>query len=331
MKTTFLSAAIVFLTALPAFSAGKTEVCSVKSKGKTWEYILHVPGGYDPKGWKFHRITCLVHGVGGEGRQFGENEDWRKWADDNNVFLLCPTFTNKKEGVNDEWYWNADQGSGDVFIDMATDAGKKYRVYPGQFLTFGFSGGAQFSHKFAPYKPELVAAYAFANAGMVDQPDKKLVGLPVLVICGEADAGQADRIGKARQYYDNATKLGMRPVWRSYPGVEHALTAEGTRLAQEFLKYHLVRTEPITELMYAKLIKDAQAKVGYKPETPKPGARPKPPVPFLQVNPAFAGNSADWTYYDLKDKRAQLIPPTKIVYLPSKEVADAWGKPAAAK
>lgn len=312
-------AALCLCLSVTAESAHETH--KVKFKSIEWEYHLYVPKTYEKEDWQFHRIALLVHGVGGNGDLFTSNSLWKEWADKNGIFLLGPTFTNPK--APDDWYWKPEAGSGKLAVDMVKDAADKYRVYPGQLLLFGFSGGGQFAHRFAAMHPELIAAFAFASPDSVSPPTKKLSNSPALIMCGEADN---TRIAACRQYYEQAQKLGLRPVWRSWKGVAHSLNNEGLRLAQAFLRYHMLRSVPAAEKLYERLVKDAQKKAGHKPPKSSEGGHRRV-IPFLMERPPFVGIADQWIYMLVTDPRSRTIPPDKVVFLPDDGTAKIWGNP----
>ncbi|MBN1809479.1 MAG: hypothetical protein JW909_10470 [Planctomycetes bacterium] len=316
MKGFVPAAVIVMFSALRV--QGISEEGKVKLSGREWAYVLYVPKDYNANDWRFHRVAVLVHAAGQNGASAVSTGGWSKWADKTGCFLLAPTFT--QEGVPDSWYAQPAAGADGILKAMLKDVTGRYRVYPGQILMFGFSAGAQFTHRFAAANPRMVAAFGFSAPGEVDSPSRRLMGIPVLVMCGENDG---ERLAACRSYYQTAHGMGMRPIWRSWPGVGHELDQESITLAQQFLKYHLLRTEAAALREFQVLVKTAQKKAGYQASATEFRLRV---VPFLQDKPTYVGKLENWVYFEMGDPRlAKVKPSDPIVFLPSSDIAAAWG------
>lgn len=139
-------------------------------------YYLYVPAG----GVRA-RVPVLVsvHGISRNAREHARV--FSALAEDHGLVIVSPVFA--EDFYPDFQRLGIDSGRHpDTALDaMVADAGALAGVDVGQFALFGYSGGAQFAHRYALTSPERVAALAVASAGWYTWPTDERVfpyGLP---------------------------------------------------------------------------------------------------------------------------------------------------------
>jgi pimeloyl-ACP methyl ester carboxylesterase len=188
-------------------------------------------------------LVVGVHGMGGTGRGAGGLSGWAAQRSD--CLVLGPTFPS-------QGYQFLAQASDTQLLRLVEDLGKRHRLHPKVFLA-GFSGGAQFAHRFAHAHPDKVLAVAANSAGSWStggpwgeiNPAARL--LPMLVTCGEADTGKMaaqaplGRLEWARDYVRRLRAEGF-VVADAYPrDVGHRFSPEASRLTLDLFEFASTR------------------------------------------------------------------------------------------
>jgi poly(3-hydroxybutyrate) depolymerase len=130
------------------------------------EYLLYVPARSRPGS----ALVVAVHGVS---RNAGEHVQLLStYAEQHGAVLVVPVFTATR---NDDYQRLGRSGRG-VRSDAALDAivaevAQLTGARADKFYLFGFSGGAQFAHRYVMAHPERVAGAAVAAAGWYTFPD----------------------------------------------------------------------------------------------------------------------------------------------------------------
>lgn len=170
------------------------------------EYLLYVPG----TGGAGAQVFVSVHGIS---RNFEEHATlFAPFAEAHAMVLVAPSFT---VAGNDDYQRLGRAGRGgraDVMLDAILD---EVRTLTGAstrpFYLFGFSGGAQFTHRYALAHPERIARalvgaagwYMFPDSGVsypyglgasAEFPDvhfdpERFLRVPITVFVGGADTG----------------------------------------------------------------------------------------------------------------------------------------------
>lgn len=168
------------------------------------EYLLYVPGS----GGDSAPVFVAVHGIS---RNFEEHANLlAPYAERYGAVLVAPVFTR---AGHDDYQRLGRVGRGPR-ADLALEAIlEEVRTLTGaqveKFYLFGFSGGAQFAHRYALAHPERVARAVVAASGWYTFPDrvvpypyglgasaelpavrfdpKSFLRVPILVVVGEAD------------------------------------------------------------------------------------------------------------------------------------------------
>ena len=132
-------------------------------------------------------VLVLVPGYNGSGKQMLDAR-WEAFAEKNRLVLLAPTFIAEgMENNEGRGYYYPEQGSGKVMERAIAEAGKRYGVRTEKVLMFGVSAGAHFTHRFAIWNPERVAAFVAYSAGWWSLPAGRIKNVPALIMCGEED------------------------------------------------------------------------------------------------------------------------------------------------
>lgn len=146
------------------------------------EYFIYVPDSAGPES----PILVLVHGI--TRRAAEQIFRFRDEADRTGTILVAPHFPKVIYGqyqrVVDKKGARADLAVIDIIADVAGEIGRGV----GKVHLFGFSGGAQFAHRFALLHPGRVASLSLAAAGWYTMPDKELdypLGIATHPIQGE--------------------------------------------------------------------------------------------------------------------------------------------------
>ncbi len=132
-------------------------------------YRLHVPPVPHPQG----RILVSVHGVS---RNAGEHlELLRPYAERSGAFLVAPQFA---ADAYPDYQRLGRKGRGPradlALIRLLNDLGRTLSLDTGVVDIFGFSGGAQFAHRFAMAHPQRVRHLVLGAAGWYTMPDRGL-------------------------------------------------------------------------------------------------------------------------------------------------------------
>lgn len=174
------------------------------------EYYLYVPAGQPAA-----PVFVAVHGAGGSGADM--YRVWAAHAEREGFVLVCPSFQAGYQRLEA----GADEGLTAILDEVAREhpAARSRRPV---FLV-GFSGGAQFVHRWAFRHPDQVCGVAALSAGSYDPPPVGARGVPFLVTVGGADTGPPNRVTLARWFHEALTKTGYRADLRVYDGVGHWL------------------------------------------------------------------------------------------------------------
>jgi poly(3-hydroxybutyrate) depolymerase len=177
---------------------------------RSQEYWLYAPS--ECSGEHTCPAFVFVHGTGGSGQIFIKL--WRDYADTESFVLVCPTFPLG--------YQTLDGGEDEKLLAILDEVGQRYSIGTKAFVS-GFSGGAQFAHRFAFAHPERTLAVAAHSAGWYDPPPASARGVPFLVTVGLEDT---KRIEWARWFVRSLEQAGYDVTLVEIPGVGHSLSAQ---------------------------------------------------------------------------------------------------------
>ncbi|PSL37605.1 hypothetical protein CLV49_1212 [Labedella gwakjiensis] len=130
--------------------------------------------GFRPSG-DLRATAVLVHGSDRD--PVGTVAAFRDWAERSGVALVAPLFPGDVRGDGEMNGYKALVGDGLrydlVLLDAVARAAETFGISSDRFLLFGFSGGAQFAHRFALAHPARLSALSIAAPGNVT-----LIGSP---------------------------------------------------------------------------------------------------------------------------------------------------------
>ena len=186
----------------------------------TQEYWLHVPGQCtaDPP----CPVFVFVHDMDGNGRDFIRT--WRDHADREGFIVVCPTFP--------QGYQVLEGGEDEALIAILDEVGQRYPTTEGAIVS-GFSGGAQFAHRFAFARPERVMAVAVHSAGSYDTPPEHTRHIPFLITVGLNDTS---RIEAAHQFAHKLKGEDYDVTVVKIEKVAHKLSKQAIQETIEFIR-----------------------------------------------------------------------------------------------
>lgn len=133
------------------------------------EYFKYVPATASSES----RVIVLVHGV--TRRAAEQIFRFRDLADQTGAILVAPFFSRSAFGLYQQV---VDPHSGTradlALVDILEAIGKETGASTERVHLFGYSGGAQFVHRFVMLYPELAASMVVASAGWYTFPDERL-------------------------------------------------------------------------------------------------------------------------------------------------------------
>lgn len=160
-------------------------------------YRLCVPRGYDPAGTLRHPLLVALHGSMRE----DHTGPFLDFVETTGAIVLAPIFPGGLAIPDDLDAYKFLRFTGfacdHLLFAMIAEVAAKYRLADDgrRFAMFGFSGGAQFAHRFLYLHPDRLRAVSLAAPGLVTLLDDRLpwwVGTG-----GMADAFGTDAIDRA--------------------------------------------------------------------------------------------------------------------------------------
>ncbi|MDO7837157.1 hypothetical protein Q4610_19100 [Sphingobium sp. HBC34] len=158
------------------------------------EYFYHFPAGLDAAS----PIIVSVHGISMNAAEHMVR--MRSLAEAVGAAVIAPCFRKK---LYPRYQQLEDSRTGIrsdlALIDILSDVRRRSGIRTSKIHITGFSGGAQFAHRFAFYHADLVASCVSCSAGWYTFPDPQMA-FPF---------GIADNLGPAG--------MSVHPDWRSVP------------------------------------------------------------------------------------------------------------------
>ncbi len=283
---------LLIFTALPCSAQTATNnlpVITIKTdlpEDKEVSFPYRVPSSYDPKGKEIHRIfmNCVW-----------QTTAFDSWADAHGFFIVHAKFKNRL-------CWKVKEGYGQAILDFLDKLKKEYRVSTDQLFVYGASRGGQLSNYFATWKPELITAWVAHIPGVLDKPHDGMKNIPGILTAGEGDDY---RYQLAVRYMEEAHKLQLPIIWRSFANAGHEVPAQGIEMSKAFFAFHHERTKD--------LLQRGRSRFASSPDA----ALPKP---------LFVGDDQEWKYFPIDSEEARAIAPEHRVELPTEEVAKWWAE-----
>ena len=221
-------------------------------------------------------------------------------ADQRGWFIVCPTFKQNKEDVQNRQlsYYYPETFSGKAVLDALELIKQKYPIETDGLLLYGLSGGAQFVHRFAIWAPDRVTAVIINSSSWFDDPTPRAAQIPWLVTVGEADPSFDNTL----EFVIKIEAAGGCPIFRSYPGMTHFRAIAIPPLDVEFFKYY-------DDLTHVKL---EGSFVG------------QDHVQISNKDMPFIGDKQTWQYVKKTPEAEKAIDETNRVYFPNEEIAKQW-------
>jgi poly(3-hydroxybutyrate) depolymerase len=137
-------------------------------------YYLHVPGAaLSRPGPGGYPLLVVVHDTTRNAAAC--RYAFAKFADSRGCLVLAPLFpetaTQPADPDNYKFIAARQFRFDQILLDMVAEVARTYPVVTDRFLLHGFSGGAQFAHRFLYLHPERVAAVSIAAPGRVTPLD----------------------------------------------------------------------------------------------------------------------------------------------------------------
>lgn len=222
-------------------------------EGDTRPHYVRLAGAPSVEYYAFAPDNCprqepplvLVHGISRNAAEMVLR--FAPLARRHGVPLVAPLFTAEGFG---KYQQLVDRRSGvradRALLDILEDASSRWGIDTGRFSLFGFSGGAQFVHRFTFFHPERVLACIPVSAGWYTFPDPELAwplglaasplgpvdpaalgAVPFQVIVGSRDRNDDEslrrnpeldrlqgthRLQRARRWFRAMRKSGLHPA-----------------------------------------------------------------------------------------------------------------------
>jgi predicted esterase len=184
------------------------------------KYILQLPGRYASE--NKYPLFIAVHWFNGTAQQ--QINEWKFLANKKSYILLAPQFSEGYQTLRDK--------EDDTLVEIIREVENEYAVDRERIYLVGFSGGAQFAHRFA-YRQPFIKAVCVLSAGAYDPPPASgnVKTVKYLVGAGEED----ERYAKAEKYASLLRKSGFDVVFEGFPLIGHNLHANIKLAVEKFL------------------------------------------------------------------------------------------------
>ncbi len=213
---------LLVLLVLAALPAGAVETKGPFTCEMGREYFLQFPDSFDPA--RTYWLVAVAHGFGGNGKAGLSNAAPLFKAGLDDFIVVSPSYPPRSD------YILLGSGAKQQLLGLIQKLSGEYKLHPRIFLA-GFSGGSQFSHRFAMAEPQLVVGCAAHSGGSWGPGvNKRALHIPFAVSCGLDDIGgdMGSRIENARIYFEKLVQDGYHVQHRFWPGVGHTL-CDGAR------------------------------------------------------------------------------------------------------
>jgi len=131
-------------------------------------YYLHLPETLTKK----TRVMVCVHGISRNAKE--QLIAFRQQASEADYILVAPYFSKKHyRGYQRLEAGSAGYTSAEALNKILYDVGQRFGIDTRKFALFGYSGGAQFAHRYAMLSPERIDKLIITSAGWYTFPDKQ--------------------------------------------------------------------------------------------------------------------------------------------------------------
>jgi poly(3-hydroxybutyrate) depolymerase len=155
------------------YRRGRTPITASRMDQR-FSWCSYIPSGYEPAGDRVHPLAVLVHG---SLRDAGTlRDEFIDFAEQHQCVLLAPLFPAGIDDADDLHNYKHIAYHGIrydlILLDMIEEVAARYRVEKDRVLMHGFSGGAQFAHRFLYLHPERLSAVSVGAPGTVTLADE---------------------------------------------------------------------------------------------------------------------------------------------------------------
>lgn len=156
------------------YRRGRTPIFASRMDQR-FSWCCYIPDGYDPAGDRVHPLAVLVHGSLRDADIL--RDEFIDFAEAHQCVLLAPLFPAGIDDAEDLHNYKHIAYHGiryDLLVlDMIEELAGRYRVAKEKVLMHGFSGGAQFAHRFFYLHPGRLRAVSVGAPGTVTLPDQR--------------------------------------------------------------------------------------------------------------------------------------------------------------
>jgi poly(3-hydroxybutyrate) depolymerase len=235
MKRFFFPLTLSFLIVFSLYSQEKAEgISSIETENyanRVLQFYYYIPSKVLKEKDKAHPLLACIPYLSGRGEEF-VLPIFKDFAEEEGFLIISPSFVfDEKNWESRTSYQYPSAWSGEAFLRIVEKVKKEFDLNISKFYLFGFSAGAQFSLRFALWKPELCSAVSAHAGGGTVIPDR-FVNVKFFVSVGRDDRG---RIPIVEEFYKKAKELGIDVTYRQYFG-GHILPIYQIRDSLEFFK-----------------------------------------------------------------------------------------------
>lgn len=175
-----------------------THQLALSNQGYDWRYHVHIPNNArEPM-----PLVIVLHGAGGDGMRYLENNGWPALADREGFAVLAPTGLPSRPRLAPNFLtnprvWNSGQlnensprvriNDTEAISKMLDEVVKRAKIDVSRIYVCGHSNGAGMTFKLANDIPERFAAIAPVAGQLAIKDPKPKKGLPTLFIIGTQD------------------------------------------------------------------------------------------------------------------------------------------------
>ena len=186
------------------------------------KYLLQLPKGYNTT--ERYPLLIAIHWLHGNASE--QINEWKFIANKNGYILVSPEFVDGYQKFARE----EDQKLCAVLEDVKRD----FSVAESKIFITGFSGGAQFAHRFVFKYPLVCRAACIMAAGDYDAPpnSKEAKAVKYFVGVGTDDK----RLAATTAFYKKLKAKGYDVTFKTFPRVGHTLHSSIKQAVSDFLK-----------------------------------------------------------------------------------------------
>lgn len=159
---------------LRMYDLGATPFFASK-KDQRFSYCLYVPKCYQQEADTMHPLIVSIHGTGRTA--VADRDAWASASEKSGAIILAPLFPAgiiEPDDLNNYkrlLFHNIRYDT--ILLAIIDEIAAKYRIIKDRFFLYGFSGGAQFVHRFFLIHPERLSGIFIGAPGTVTLIDHK--------------------------------------------------------------------------------------------------------------------------------------------------------------